>query len=129
MNTLNFYLFFFLHEVTTPFFLFGVQILCVILQHSLDQESYVWGPARGSAHKKSLNLHVIPKITTTYTTTTKNPYQDTTAHQTTWSKSDAGSDKQSTKEGSNDMSATPVSVSASTSRSEQNGDSLGKLQI
>merc|ERR1712156_391134 len=38
---------------------------------SCEMERYVWGPARGSVHKKSLSLNVIPKITTTSITTPK----------------------------------------------------------
>lgn len=32
---------------------------------SCEMEHYVWGPARGSTHKRSMNLKVIPKLTNT----------------------------------------------------------------
>merc|ERR1712156_1289581 len=44
---------------------------------SCEMERYVWGPARGSVHKKSLSLNVIPKITTTSIATPKSSDEPT----------------------------------------------------
>ena len=95
---------------------------------SCEMERYVWGPARGSAHKKSLRLNVIPKITTTASPNSSNQPNEGSGKETTSSKSPSASntDKQSTKGDFDDMNSTPVSVSASTSQSEKNSDSFGR---
>ena len=95
---------------------------------SCEMESYVWGPARGSTHKKSLSLNVIPKITTTSTTSQSSSRPTEISPKETTSTEGSGSDKTSTMRDGKGLDATKsttISVGASTSRSERTDDSIG----
>ena len=95
---------------------------------SCEMESYVWGLTRGSTHKKSLSLHVIPKITTTLTTSQATSSPAESSSKETAASEGSGSDKASTLrdgKGLDESVSTGISVGASTSRSERTGDSIG----
>ena len=99
---------------------------------SCEMESYVWGPARGSTHKKSLSLNVIPKIITTSTTSqsTSGPAEILSKEST--ASEGSGSDKTSTMrdgKGLDESLSTTISVGASTSRSERTDDSIGMYKF
>ena len=96
---------------------------------SCEVERYVWGPARGSVHKKSLSLNVIPKITTTLITTPKSSDQPTESSTKEAPSTSVASvlDGQSTEnEVHEEKESTSIIVGASTSRSDDDSSSSSK---
>ena len=95
---------------------------------SCEMESYFWGPARGSTHKRSLSLNVIPNITTTSTTSQATSTSVESSSKETTASKGSGSDKTSTMrdgKGLVESVSTAISVGASTSRSERTDVSIG----
>ena len=85
---------------------------------SCEMEHYVWGPARGSTHKKSLNLKVIPKLAnkSNILQSTLSPKSSTKSATSEGS----GVDEHSTSSGGKgftETKSTPLTTRLSTSRS------------
>lgn len=86
---------------------------------SCEMEHYVWGPARGSTHKMSMNLKVIPKRTDISVTFQSTVSPKSSTKESAFSEG-SGVDEQSTSRGEKSIKAsksTTATVYASTSRS------------
>ena len=97
---------------------------------SCEMEHYVWGPARGSTHKKTLNLKVIPKEAnkSEILQSTLSPKSSTKSATSEGS----GVDEQSTSSRGNSITqtkSTPLTTRLSTSRSGEMDNSLSKYRF
>ena len=96
---------------------------------SCEMEHYVWGPARGSTHKKSLNVKVVPKLenNSNILQSTLSPESSTESPTSEGS----GVHKQSTSSGGKGFTqtkSTPVATHVSTSRSGEMHNSQSKYR-